>query len=128
MIALHDDRIVANWSLHLTEKLWTRHLAYIRGIVTPDYRGFKVADKMVYQLLTIAGDLNIERVVIELVAQQKRLLARFTNIGFQLEAVLKEWVKDHSGNYNDLIILSMKLQPAWKKLEEMILNYGTHGG
>ena len=128
LIALHEDKIVANWSLHLTEKLWTRHLAHIRGIVAPDYRGSRIADKMVYQLLTIAGSMDIERVVVELVSQQKRLLTRFTNIGFQLEAVLKDWTKDHSGRYNDLLILTMKLQPAWKRMEEMILDYGTHGG
>ena len=128
LIATHEDTIIANWSLHLTDKLWTRHLAHIRGIVDPNWRERGIAPKIVYELLTIAGDLGIERVVIELIARQKRLLARFTNIGFQLDAVLKDWAKDHTGRYNDLLILTMQLEPAWKKMEEMILNYGTHGG
>lgn len=128
LIAEFDNEIIANWTLHLTELFWTRHLAHIRGTVSPKYRHFGISSKMVYELLSIAGDLDIERLVIELVAQQKRLLARFTEIGFQLEAVLKDWAKDHSGHYNDLLILTMKLEPAWKKMEEMILDYGTHGG
>ena len=128
LLAIYDDKIIANWSLHLSEEMWTRHLAHIRGIVDPDYRGYGIAAKMVYNLLTIASSLAIEKVVIELVAEQRRLLAKFTAIGFQLEAVLKDWAKDHSGRYNDLLILTMRLQPAWKKMEEMILDYGTHGG
>ncbi|MDP8240643.1 MAG: GNAT family N-acetyltransferase [Candidatus Hatepunaea meridiana] len=128
LVATYNGELISSWSLHLTDLFWTRHLAHIRGIVAPEYRGYRISSKMVYELLTIAGDLNIERVVIELAAQQKRLLARFTNIGFQLEAVLKDWAKDHSGQYNDLLILTMKLEPAWKKLEELILDYETHGG
>lgn len=128
LIGLTEERIVANWSLHLSDQFWTRHMIHIRGIVGPEFRGHGIAAKMVFELLTIAGDLGIERVVIELVAQQKRLLSRFTAIGFKLEAVLKGWVKDHTGNYNDLLILTMELEPAWKKMEEMIWTYGTHGG
>jgi len=128
LIALHEGEIIANWSLHLTQRLWTRHLAHIRGVVAHKYREHGIAAKMVYELLTLAGDLDIERLVIELVAQQKSLLAHFTDIGFKLEAVLKDWAKDHSGNYNDLLILTMKLEPAWKKMEELIWEYGTHGG
>lgn len=128
LLAIHNDQIIANWSLHLSEEMWTRHLAHIRGIVEPEYRGLGIAPKIVFHLLTIASSIAIERVVIELVAEQKRLLAKFTSIGFQLEAVLKDWAKDHSGRYNDLLILTMRLQPAWKKMEEMILDYGTHGG
>ncbi len=128
LIAEFDNEIIANWTLHLTELFWTRHLAHIRGTVSPKYRGFSISSKMVYELLSIAGDLDIERLVIELSAQQKSLLARFTEIGFKLEAVLKDWTKDQSGGYNDLNILTMKLEPAWKKMEEMILDYGTHGG
>lgn len=128
LISLYEGQIVANWSLHLTKCRWTRHLAHIRGVVAPKYREHGIAAKMVYELLTLAGDLDIERLVIELVAQQKSLLAHFTDIGFKLEAVFKDWVKDHSGNYNDLLILTMKLEPAWKKMEELIWEYGTHGG
>jgi N-acetylglutamate synthase-like GNAT family acetyltransferase len=128
LIATRDGEIVANWSLHLSDQFWTRHMVHIRGIVGPNYRGIGISDKIVYELLSIAGQLDIERVVIELVAQQKRLLSRFNNIGFKLEAVLKDWAKDHSGRYNDLLILTMELEPAWKKMEEMILDYGTHGG
>ena len=128
LIALLGDAIIANFSMHLREHGWSRHLAGIRGIVHPNHRRMGLAALMVYELLSIVQKLEIERVVIELVSPQKRLLAHFTGVGFQVEAVLKDWAKDWSGKNNDMLILSMKLEPAWKKMEELIWEYGTHGG
>ncbi|MFC2150546.1 GNAT family N-acetyltransferase [Calditrichota bacterium] len=128
LLACDGDKIVANWSMHMREHGWTRHLANIRGIVKPDYRGFGIAAQMVYELLGIAGQVDIERVVIELVSPQARVLELYKGLGFTVEAVLKQWVKDFKGKYHDQYILTMQLEPAWKKMEDMILNYGTHGG
>lgn len=128
LVAFYEDKLAANWTLHMREHLWTRHLAKLRGVVHPDYRGMGIANAMVYELLTVAGNKNVERVVIELVANQKQLLERFKGIGFKVEAKMKNWVKDFHGNYRDLIILSMKCEPAWRKMEELIMEYGTHGG
>src|SRR3972149_1373867 len=33
LVAVQENQIIANWSLHLTGHGWTRHLADIRGIV-----------------------------------------------------------------------------------------------
>ena len=128
LIAIQDERIVANWSMHLREHGWTRHLANFRGIVHPDWRRNGLATQMVYELLSIGQKLEIERAIIELVSPQKRLLAHFISLGFNVEAVLKDWVKDFQGRYHDMLIMMMKIEPAWRKMEELILDYGTHGG
>jgi len=128
LLALDGNQIIANWTLHHREHGWTRHHGHIRGIVHPKLRGRGLATRMVRELLVFAGQLDIERVVIELVEPQRELLQRYQKIGFKIDAVLKDWVKDFSDRYNDIHVLSMKLEPAWKKMEEMILNYGTHGG
>ena len=83
---------------------------------------------MVRELLRIAGSMEIERVVIELVEPQMQLLERYRKIGFKIDAVLKDWVKDFSGRYNDIHVLSTQLEPAWQKMENLIFDYGTHGG
>ena len=83
---------------------------------------------MAFELLSIAGTIDIERVVVEFVNVQKRLLKTFKAIGFVQDGLLKSWVKDFEGKYHSLHILSMQLEPAWKRMEQMILDYGTHGG
>lgn len=128
LIATHDGQIVANWTLHHRLHGWTRHHANIRGIVKPDWRGHGLATLMVYELLSIAGQIEIENVVLQLIHDQKREIGKYRKIGFEVEAKLKKWVKDLKGQYHDMYILSMKLEPAWRKMEEMILDYGTHGG
>ena len=112
-----DDDIVANWTLHHREHGWIRHHGHIRGIVTPKWRNKGLATLMVRELLRIAGSMEIERVVIELVEPQMQLLERYRKIGFKIDAVLKDWVKDFSGRYNDIHVLSTQLEPAWQKMD-----------
>lgn len=123
-----EEKIVANWTLHQREHGWTRHHGQIRGIVSRKWRQKGLGTKMVHELLRIASSTEIERVVIELVEPQKELLERYKRIGFKTDAVLKDWVKDFSGRYNDVHILSTQLEPAWQKMENLIFDYGTHGG
>jgi GNAT superfamily N-acetyltransferase len=128
VLAVREDEIIASWSLHMREHGWTRHLANIRGIVHPNYRQFGLATIIIYELLSLAQELELERVVIELVSPQRRLLRHFQSLGFEVVSVLKDWIKDKKGQYHDLQMLSMKIEPAWRRMEELILDYGTHGG
>jgi RimJ/RimL family protein N-acetyltransferase len=122
-----NNDIVANWTLHVREHGWTRQNAFIRGIIAPEWRKQGLATYIINELLKIAGELDIERVVIELVRPQEDLLKRYVEIGFEVDATLNNWVKDFRGRYHDLIIISMKLEPAWKKMELLLLEYDTHG-
>ncbi len=128
LVAVQQDEIAANWTLHFKEHGWTRHHSNIRGIVKPSFRGHGLATYMVHELLSIAGQLDVENVLIQLVETQKRELKKYKEVGFEVAAVLKDWVKDLKGRHHDMVILSMKLEPAWRKMERMILDYGTHGG
>ncbi len=128
LVALQDDLIIAVWTFHIRHHGWTRHLGKLRGTVLPERRKLGLASFMVHELLGLASNLEIERVVIELVPDQQDLLSLYQSLGFRIDAVLKSWVKDFKGRYSDLYMLSMQLEPAWKKMEELIFEYGTHGG
>lgn len=128
LIAIINEKIVANWTLHHREYGWTRHHCSIRGVVKPEYRAKGLAQNIIFELLSIAGKMDLERIVIELVAEQKKLIHRLQRIGFSVDAELVDWIKDFRGRYHNKVILSMKLEPAWQKMEAMILDYGTHGG
>lgn len=128
LVAIQDNIIVSQWTLHVHEYGWTRHHGEIRGIVLPEIRKQGLATAMIYELLTFASELDIERLVISLVRTQQGLLRSYQEVGFRIEAVLKDWVKDFNGDYHDLYLLTMELEPAWRKMEEMILDMGTHGG
>lgn len=121
-----EGRIVSIWTLGFGDHGWTRHLGYIWGIVDPRSRRSGIATVIVRELLTIAAQFEMERVVIELVQPQKGPISHFLNIGFSIAATLKEWVKDRNGRYHDLVVLTMDLEPAWRKMDEMLAKYDSH--
>jgi GNAT superfamily N-acetyltransferase len=127
LIALLGERIVADLTLHLLEHGWTRHMAEIRGVVRPDMRHCGLGTKMIYEMLSIAQSLELEKAMLELVKPQRGALVHFTSLGFGVEAVLKDWVKDFNGEYQDLLILSTRIEPAWRKMEEMVLDSDLGG-
>ncbi len=122
-----DHRIVSVWTLGFGDHGWTRHLGYIWGIVELDVRRSGLGTVIVRELLTLAAQLDMERVVLELVRPQKGPISHFTNVGFTTAASLKDWVKDRNGRYHDLIVLTMELEPAWRKMEEMLSKYDSQG-
>lgn len=128
LVAFHGDRMIAEWAVLHREHGWTRHVCELRGMVHPDWRGLGLGNILIYDILTIAHELEKEKVIVELLAQQKLVIRRFEHIGFQKEALFKNHVKDSRGRLEDLIVMSMELEPAWKKMEQLVHDMGDHGG
>lgn len=83
---------------------------------------------MIRELLSIATLLDIERVAVELVRPQRGQISHFTHIGFQIVAELPNWVKDPEGNYQDMVIIAMEVEPAWRKMEEILQDFDAQAG
>ncbi len=128
LVGLIDDRIVTLWTLTNDQHSWTRHIAYLWGVVDHTLRRLGIGTLMVRELLSIASRLNIERIALELVSPQKGQFAHFAHFGFVVSAILRNWVKDPSGQYHDMVIISMEIEPAWQKMEELILQYDSQAG
>ncbi len=128
LVAFDKDRIIAEWAVLHRDHGWSRHVCEIRGIVHPDWRGQGLGNMLIYDLLSIAHELEKEKVIIEVLAQQKLVIRRFQKIGFHREALFKNHVKDARGRLQDLIVLSMELVPAWKKMEELVHDLSDRGG
>ena len=127
-MVFHEKQIIAEWAVLHRDHGWTRHVCEIRGMIHPDWRGLGLGNMLFYDLLTIAHELEKEKVVVEVLAQQKLVIQRFEKIGFQREALFKNHVKDARGRVSDLLVLSMQLEPAWKKMEELVHDMGDRGG
>jgi ribosomal protein S18 acetylase RimI-like enzyme len=128
LVAFDKDRIIAEWAVLHREHGWSRHVCEIRGMVHPDWRSQGLGNMLIYDLLSIAHELEKEKVIIEVLAQQKLVIRRFQKIGFHREALFKNHVKDARGRLQDLIVLSMELVPAWKKMEELVHDLSDRGG
>ncbi|MBU1937287.1 GNAT family N-acetyltransferase [bacterium] len=127
LVVFYEDQIIAEWAVLHRDFGWTRHVCEIRGMIHPDWRGLGLGNMLIYDLLTIAHELEKEKVIVEVLAQQKLVIQRFEKIGFQQEAFFKNHVKDARGRVSDLIVLSMELEPAWKKMEQLVHDMGDRG-
>jgi L-amino acid N-acyltransferase YncA len=116
IVALEGDRIIADATLHRSRAQAFRHLGELRIVVDPAYREVGLGRRMIRELLDLAADLGLHKVTFQLVEQREDpAIFAAESVGFAEVAVLKEWVRDIWGNYQNLVLLEMPVQDqrAW---------------
>jgi len=101
-----EDGIVGYASLHTNEKTWTRHIGEIRVFVTPEYRGIGLASRLVTEMFQIAREQQLDRIVFNIAREQPHMQQFLESLGFKVEALLTDWLMDHTGRTHDLLIMS----------------------
>lgn len=101
-----DNILCAEATLHQQAAGWSKHIGDIRINVSPQYRGLGIATVLCEKICWIARNINIEKIIAEVIAEQKTDLAIFQNFGFKQEAILIDHVEDIKGKKHDLIILA----------------------
>lgn len=110
LLALHDGRIVADATLHRRRAGARRHTAEIRLVVAPDFQGKGLGTELIRELLDIAADAGLDRVVMEVAEEgQKEALAVAQREGFVRVATLRGHIRDTRGRPQNLGLLEMPL-------------------
>lgn len=110
IIALADDAIVADATLHRSRAPAKRHVAEIRIVVDPEYREVGLGGRLMRELLDIAHELGLDSATMELVeGRELSALIAAESVGFRRVATLTNRVKDTWGNYRDLVLLDVNL-------------------
>jgi len=111
IVALIDDQIVADATLHRSRSMARRHIGELRIVVDPSCRGAGLGTRLIRELLDIAAELGLHKAMFELVVnREEAAIEAAENVGFKQVAVLKERIKDYWGNLQDLVILEMPLK------------------
>ena len=106
VLAEVDGRMVGYGSLHHDETLWTHHMGEIRVLVDREFRGERIAKRLVAELFHIAREMKLERIFCQIPADQARVRNLFEELGFQSEAMLQRWLVDLDGKPHDLLIMT----------------------
>ncbi len=118
IVAVVDDKIVADASLHRSRSPARRHMGELRVVVEPSYLELGLGKRLINELLDIAAEIGLHKATFELVAQREKpaLLAAYS-IGFKEVATVQEWIRDLWGNYQDLVQLELPLEEreVWRK-------------
>jgi L-amino acid N-acyltransferase YncA len=99
---------------------WSPHVAELRVLVSSAARGKGLGRLLTQEAFAIALGLGIEKVIAQMTVDQKGAISTFQGMGFQPEALLRDHVKDRSGNKHDLLILSHEVA----RFHGQMLGYG----
>jgi len=78
----------------------------VRLVVLPDARGQGIAKALADRAVTVADEMELNKLYIEVLASLERVIDMFIALGFEREAVLRDHVIDGDGHPGDLCILS----------------------
>jgi L-amino acid N-acyltransferase YncA len=95
---------------------WSSHVGEVRVIVDPDRRGRGIGRALARRAVIEAVELDLRKMVVEVVADQEPTIAMFRSLGFDPEALLTNHVRDRSGAVRDLMILAHSVEEQWSSL------------
>ncbi len=105
-----EQQLIGYCSLHQSEIQWSRHLGEIRMLVAPEHRGKGIGGELARQVFELAGHLDLQKLVVQMMSSQQDAQTLFHHLGFIPEALLHDWAIDRTGRTHDLIVMSREVE------------------
>lgn len=116
-VALAGGRVLADAMLEISAEEWRRHQGELRVIVAPDFRHKGLGLVMMREMYFIAAGRNVEIMVAKFMRPQEGARRICRRLGFHEESILPDYVKDRSGEVQDLIVMTADMKEFWNDLE-----------
>ncbi len=98
---------------------WSAHVGDLRLVVARDRRGQGVGAALARHGLRAALEAGLQKVVVEVVAEQEGAIRMFTDLGFRGEALLVDHIRDRSGELQDLLVLAHAADDEWATMSSL---------
>lgn len=109
LVAEDDGKIVGTAALVRDPFSWSPHVGEVRLLVSPDRRGAGLGRDLLEAIFAIAHAHGATKLVAQMTPDQTGSVTLFESLGFRGEAMLRDHVCDRSGQFHDLVILSLRL-------------------
>ena len=116
LLAVKDDdgEVLAMLRLYRRPAGCMRHIGHIRILVHPAHRQQRIGTWMLLDMVRLAIDMGIEKLVAEFVAGiEEAGIIGAHRLDFFEQAVIKDYIKDPRGGYRDLVIMVKNLHREW---------------
>lgn len=113
LLAEVDGKVVGDATLHRRSSGWLKHVAEVRLVVDPAYRRKGLGSHMLEELILAAADTGVEKLVAEIVAEEKAAIRAFQRFNFEQVAVIPGIVKDQTGRNQDLVVMVLDVPTAF---------------
>ncbi|MCW2616472.1 MAG: Sortase-like acyltransferase [Frankiales bacterium] len=92
---------------------WSSHVGSLRVVVDPEARGKGVGRDLARHGLLASLELGLTKTVVEVVVDAVPAIGMFEAIGFEPEALLRDHVRDRTGELHDLVVLAHLVEGTW---------------
>ena len=82
-------------------------------VVDPAYRHKGLGSHLLEEIILLAADAGVEKLVAEIVAEERAAIRAFQRFNFEQVAVLPGIVKDQTGRYQDLVVMVLDVPTAF---------------
>lgn len=106
VVAEIDGTIVGYASLHNDQARWTRRVGEIRVLLGRIYRGAGLGRRLAEAIFNVGRARGVKKMAAMMTPDQTGARAAFERLGFQVEALLQDWVVDRNGRPRDLLVMS----------------------
>ena len=117
LLAFADDELLGYASIDRSQLQWSSHVAEIRVVVSEAARGKGLGRLLVEQAFQAAVASGIEKLVARMTPDQKGAVAAFEGLGFRPEGLMRNHVRDLSGEKHDLLVMGLDVVAFHSTLE-----------
>jgi ribosomal protein S18 acetylase RimI-like enzyme len=117
LILLDDEGTVVGWLAIFGGVGWSSHVARLGLVVDPAHRGRGVGKRLAREGLVRGLRAGYSKLVVEIISEERAAIGMFQAIGFQVEALLIDQVRDQAGTVRDLVLLTHHADHASSELE-----------
>ena len=110
ILAEAQGEVAGYASLHYNEVAWQRHVGEIRIQVGQRRRSKGLGRRLAAEIFAVARDLGLRKITAQMTPDQKGAIATFERLGFQPEALLRDFVIDRQGRTRDLVIMAYDVE------------------
>ena len=110
LVALSNNKIVADATLHQQLGGWKRHIGRVSVLVHPQHRGRGLASALISDIVDIARRAGLERVEAEFIGEQAAAIKMFAMLGFSNLLRLENYVKDMQAISHDYVLMGIDLK------------------
>lgn len=122
IIALKGEDIIADGALELTTEEWRRHQGELRVIVAEEYRRKGAGMIIMRELYFLAIEKKVEKMIAKMMKPQVAARTICKKLGFHEEVLIPDYVKDQTGKFQDLVIMTCDIQELWKELDHFYMD------
>jgi L-amino acid N-acyltransferase YncA len=109
LLAEVDSELAGYASVHLSEARWTRRVGEIRLLVGAPFRRTGLGRRLAGEIFDVAKSRGLRKITAMMTPDQAGARAVFEKLGFQVEALLTDWVEDRQGRPRDLLVMTHDL-------------------